>query len=150
MTRSSVLGNATRIEAGSDDDRSFAAELSQAVAGAFRLVLRLPDGREIELPESLVKLLQASADELSAGKSLILLASEVVLTPSEVGELLGLSRPFVARLLDHGQIPSTFLPGSRHRTVRLEDVLKFQAQRERHLEGRRRIGEIVEEEDLPY
>jgi hypothetical protein len=30
----------------------------------------------------------------------MVLATEICLTPAEVGELLGLSRPFVARLLD--------------------------------------------------
>ncbi|WP_433227139.1 helix-turn-helix transcriptional regulator [Microtetraspora malaysiensis] len=43
--------------------------------------------------------------------------------------MLGLSRPFVARLLDEREIPSQHLPGSRHRVVRLTDVLEFQAQR---------------------
>jgi len=37
-----------------------------------------------------------------------------------------LSRSFVARLLDAGEIPSEHLPDSRHRVVRLADVLEFQ------------------------
>ena len=52
-----------------------------------------------------------------------MLATEVRLTPAEVGELLGLSRPFVVRLLDAGEIPAEHLPDSRHRVVRLADVL---------------------------
>jgi len=113
-------------------------------------VLRLPDGREIELSSALVRILQASADELSAGHAVTVLATEVLLTPAEVGDLLGLSRPYVARLLDQGQIASEYLPDSRHRVVRLADVLEFQARRERRREGRRRIVETVESDDLPY
>lgn len=149
MARSSVLGNATRVEPGPDDRRS-ATSLSRAVAGATQLVLRLPDGREIELSSALVRILQASADELSAGHAVTVLATEVLLTPAEVGDLLGLSRPYVARLLDQGQIASEYLPDSRHRVVRLADVLEFQARRERRREGRRRIVETVESDDLPY
>ncbi|WP_405141535.1 helix-turn-helix domain-containing protein [Sphaerisporangium sp. NBC_01403] len=64
--------------------------------------------------------------------------------------LLGLSRPFVTRLLDEGEIPSQRLPGSNHRLVRLADVLEFQERREHRAEGRRRIMEVAEEADLPY
>jgi excisionase family DNA binding protein len=49
-------------------------------------------------------------------------------------ELLGLSRPFVARLLERGDIPSELLPGSRHRRIKLEDVLAVQ---DRRVEARR-------------
>jgi hypothetical protein len=149
VARSNVLGSATRVEPGPEDRRS-ATSLSRAVAGATRLSLRLPDGKEIELPEALVRILQASAEELSAGHTVMILASEVLLTPAEVGDLLGLSRPYVARLLDQNQIASEYLPNSRHRTVRLTDVLEFQARRERRREGRRRIAEAVESDEFPY
>lgn len=149
MARSSVLGNATQVEPG-PDDRTSATNLSRAVAGATRLILRLPSGEEVELPDALIRILQASADELSAGHTVTILASEVLLTPAEVGDLLGLSRPYVARLLDQGQIVSERLPDSRHRVVRLADVLKFQAGRERRRAGRRRIVETIESEDFPY
>jgi excisionase family DNA binding protein len=113
-------------------------------------VLRLPNGLEIELPEAIVRILRASADELSAGHAVTVVSSEVLLTPAEAGELLGLSRPFVARLLDQGQIASEYLPNSRHRVVPLASVLEFQARRERRREGRRRIAAVIEDEDLPY
>lgn len=149
MARSSVLGNATRVEPQAAD-RASAAEVSRAVTGVSDVVLLLPDGREVALPEALVKILLASAGELSEGHAVTVLPSEVRLTPAEVGELLGLSRPFVARLLDAGDLPSEYLPGSRHRVVSLADVLAFQARRERRRSGRRRIAEIVESNDLPY
>jgi excisionase family DNA binding protein len=149
MARSSVLGRATQVEPGAEDKVS-AAAVSQAASGVAELVLRLPDGREIVLPASLVKVLAATASELSAGHAVTVLASHVRLTPAEVGELLGLSRPFVARLLDGGEIPSEHLPGSRHRVVQLADVLDFQARRERRRTGRRQIADVVESADLPY
>ncbi|MEZ5266204.1 MAG: excisionase family DNA-binding protein, partial [Acidimicrobiales bacterium] len=76
--------------------------------------------------------------------------SDAVLTPAEVGELLGLSRPFVTRLLDDGEMPSERLPGSKHRRVRLEDVLAFAERRDRRRDGRRKIAEVVAAEELPY
>ena len=149
MARSSVLGEATRVEPTSDD-RDRAAEISRVASGVSQAILRLPGGEEIALPESLVTVLVASAGQLSQGHGVTVLATEVLLTPAEVGELLGLSRPFVARLLDAGEIPSERLPDSRHRVVRLADVLDFQVRRERRRAGRRRIADAVDAADLPY
>lgn len=148
MARSSVLGSAVRIQPG-PGDRESARELSEAVAGATELTLRLPDGGEFQLPAALVEILRASARKLSEGNTVTILASEVLLTPAEAGELLGFSRPYVARLLDQGQIPSEFLPNSRHRVIRLEDLLDFQTRRDRRRAGRERILDATQSEDLP-
>lgn len=149
MARSSVLGAATQVEPGLND-RDRAAAVNRAATGVSEATLRLPDGEEISLPASLVAVLRASAGQLSQGHGVTVLATEIRLTPAEVGELLGLSRPFVARLLDTGEIPAEHLPQSRHRVVRLADVLEFQARRERRRAGRRRIADAVQAADLPY
>ena len=106
--------------------------------------------RQISLPRSLLRLVISVANNLAAGRAMMSIPAEVTLSPAEAAELLGLSRPFVARLLERGDIPSTFLPDSRHRRVRLEDVLTFQARRERRAEGRRRIADIAATAGLPY
>lgn len=149
MSRSSVLGAATRVEPGAADRDQLAA-VNRAVTGVSEATLRLPSGQELPLPASLVAVLLASSGQLSAGRGVTVLATEIRLTPAEVGELLGLSRPFVARLLDAGTIQAEFLPGSRHRVVRLADVLTFQKQRDRRREGRRRVADAVEAAGLPY
>jgi excisionase family DNA binding protein len=87
--------------------------------------------------------LRVTLDDLMDG-------AEVTLTPTDASELLGLSRPFVARLLDRGDIPSELLPESRHRRIRLEDVLAFQVRRESRAEGQRRIADVAGTADLPY
>ncbi|WP_159941677.1 MULTISPECIES: helix-turn-helix domain-containing protein [unclassified Nocardiopsis] len=148
--RSSVLAGAPRIEPGAGARSVARKVVREAADRGSRLVLKLADGDELTLPESLVKILLASASELSEGRAARVLASETSLTPAEAAELLGLSRPFVVRLLDAGEIPSERLPDSRHRVVRLDDVLEFQARRERRREGRRRINEAVESAELPY
>jgi excisionase family DNA binding protein len=149
MARSSVLGDATRVEPRLDD-RESAAAVRRLATGVTGLSLRSPDGQEIALPPSLVTILLASAGELSEGHAVTVLASEVMLTPAEAGELLGLSRPFVVRLIDAGDLPAEHLPGSRHRVVRLSDVLEFQKRRERRRTGRRRVAEAIEDAGLPY
>ncbi len=112
-------------------------------------MLRTADGTEISLPQSLLRLVVSAASSLAAGRAVMAIPAEVTLTPAEAAELLGLSRPFVTRLLERGDMPSELLPDSRHRRIRLEDVLAFQARREQRAEGRR-IADIAATADLPY
>ncbi len=69
-------------------------------------------------------------------------------TAAETADLLGLSRAFVAGLLDDGTIPSQILERGDRRGVLLSDVIAFQERRARMGEGRRRISEIVEADSL--
>jgi excisionase family DNA binding protein len=151
MGRSGVLAGAERVEP-SRGERASATAAQAAVASVpgAELVLRRPDGTIVPLPSALTRLVAASLRELAAGHAVTVLPSEALLTPAETAELLGLSRPFVSRLLDAGEIPSERLPRSRHRRVRLSDVLAFQARRESRREGRRAVAEAVEAAGVPY
>ena len=151
MARSGVLKQAVQVQAGAEQSRS-AGDVADAMADepSEGVVLAFPDGRRVPLPASLVDVMRASARELSAGHAVTVLPADAVLTPAEVGELLGLSRPFVVRLLDEGTIASARLPGSRHRRIRLADALAFAEQRDRRREGRQRVADAVAAADLPY
>jgi excisionase family DNA binding protein len=147
MARNGVLKQAVHVQPGTDQARS-ASELVDAIDHSpdAGVVLAFPDGRQVLLSDALLGLMRASAKALAEGNAVTVLPADAVLTPNEVGELLGLSRPFVVRLLDDGTIPSERLPGSRHRRIRLADVLAFAEQRDRRREGRQRIADA----DLPY
>jgi excisionase family DNA binding protein len=150
MPREGVLGQATRIDPVPADHEALDSLSAREDLGGGELVLRTVDGTEISLPSSLLRLVVSAASNLAAGRAVMTIAAAVMLTPTEAAELLGLSRPFVARLLERGDIPSELLPESRHRRIRLEDVLAFQDRRERRSEGRRRIADIAATADLPY
>ena len=151
LARTGVLKQAVQVQASADQARP-AADVAEAMAeqSAAGIVLAFPDGRRVALPESLIDIVRVSATELANGNAVTVLPADAVLTPAEVGELLGLSRPFVVRLLDAGEIPSERLPSSRHRRVRLADVLAFVDRRDRRREGRQRLAEAVADADLPY
>jgi excisionase family DNA binding protein len=143
MPRTGVVGQATRIDPVPADHETLDGLRAREDLGDGELVLRTADGAEIRLPHSLLQLVVSAADNLAAGRAVMAIPAEVTLTPAEAAELLGLSRPFVTRLLERGDIPSEFLPESRHRKIKLEDVLAFQVRRERRAEGRRRITDIA-------
>jgi excisionase family DNA binding protein len=147
MSRSSALGAATHVEPTPQDRDQLAAVLNFLAAmdaGALQLL-----GGPV-LPPALTAVVAAAATQLSQGHGVTVVASETMLTPEDVAELLGLSRPFVVRLMDDGKIPFEFKPGSRHRVVRLSDALDFQAARERRRAGRRQIADTIDDNRLPY
>lgn len=55
--------------------------------------------------------------------------------PGQLGERLGLTRPFVTCLLDDGEMPWERVPGSKHRRVRLGDLLELAICRDRRRDG---------------
>jgi excisionase family DNA binding protein len=149
----SILPRAARVEPDAAELRQIAVvaeAMHNTAEPGSRLVMQTASGRDIALPDSIVRFVAATVDDLAAGHTVLALPAETTLTPAEAAQLLGYSRPFIARLLDEGEIPAEHLPGSTHRAVRLADVLEFQARRERNAKGRRRMAEIVEQYDLPY
>lgn len=150
MARTGFIRQAIRVEP-TADQREGASAVAEALEGSTDVVLlTFPNGHQVALPASLAEVLRASAREIAEGHALTVVPSDAMLTPAETAELLGLSRPFVARLLDEGEIPSERLPNSRHRRIRLADVLAFAGRREHRREGRRRIAGAVADAGLPY
>ena len=87
-------------------------------------VVRGADGTEITLPAPLDEALGFLHDAFVDGASVTLTRHERMVTTQEAADLLGVSRPTLVRMLDHGLIPYD-QPGS-HRRLRLTDVLEHQ------------------------
>lgn len=64
-----------------------------------------------------------------------------VVTPREAGELLGVSRQYVDKLIADGRLAAQRKPGSKHRVVRVADVLELEASRRA---GADRIGATID------
>ena len=66
-----------------------------------------------------------------AGTGVILASPDESVSPRVAGEMLGVSRQLVDRMIKDGQLPATTKPGSAHRLVSVEDVRALAARRER-------------------
>jgi len=86
-----------------------------------------PRGERATLPKPLYNLLKDIVKNLADGRSLVLMPEERQLTTQEAGNLLGMSRPYVIRLLDAGEMP--YLLVGKHRRISLRDVLAFAKRR---------------------
>ncbi len=114
-----------------DDDKALAAEsmrrLSRHVRQPHRLTLQVkgktgPEG-ELVLPAGAVRLLGTILTEIARGNSVAAVAVQAELTTQQAADLLNVSRPYLIKLLDQGQIPH-HRTGS-HRRVALKDVLDY-------------------------
>ena len=66
-----------------------------------------------------------------AGTGVILASPDESVSPRVAGEMLGVSRQLVDRMIKDGQLPATTKPGSAHQLVSVEDVRALAARRVR-------------------
>ena len=82
-----------------------------------------PDGQSVELPESMFEVLLQVAAAMKAGLAVTVAPHHLTLSTQEAADLLRISRTTLVRLLETGAIP--FDKPSRHRKVRLDDLLEY-------------------------
>lgn len=88
---------------------------------------------------------RAMLDDVAHGARVVVLRAEGEVTPAKAADLLGVTRQFVDRLCEDGVLAFRRLPGSRHRRIRVQDVVDVAAEREHRRAGgdaiRAAIGE---------
>lgn len=137
MSQFSAAG-AFEIEADKADQGRL-TELAGLLDEDGNVTLVMPGGERVELPTALRQLVARGAAELASGRRVVLVPSAAELTPNQAARLLGVSRPFLVRLLDDGTIPGRRLERSRHRRVPLDGLLAYARRREARREGVNRI-----------
>lgn len=81
----------------------------------------------------------AMLDDLAHGERVVVLRTQQEVTPAQAADILGVSRQFVDRLCEDGVLAFRRLPSSRHRRIRVQDVVDVAAEREQRRAG----GEAV-------
>ena len=103
------------------------AEIRRLVQeGRTRLVG--PDGRQIKLPDTVQELLLKILKNLQGGKAVSIVAEHQDLTTQRAANILGVSRPFLVRLLEDGEIP--FHMVGSHRRIYLRDLHAYKHRRD--------------------
>lgn len=104
-----------------------------------RPALVAADGERLEIPESLYDVLRQVVEALSTGMGVNIAPLNAMLTTQEAADYLGISRPTLVRILERGEIAME-KPG-RHRFVRLQDLLTYQAQT--HDQRRQALDDMI-------
>jgi excisionase family DNA binding protein len=103
----------------------------------------------IELPAGAVALLLDILGAMASGQGVTLIPEDAELTTVQAADILHVSRPFLIKLLDEGQIP--YRKVGKHRRIRMEDVMNYKRaidqQREAVLD---QLVAEAQEQDMGY
>ena len=86
-------------------------------------------GESVAIPASVRTLLAEIARNMEAGKAVSVVAEHHELTTQRAANILGVSRPFLVRMLEDGKL-AFHMVGS-HRRVYLSDLLEYKTKRDR-------------------
>ncbi len=115
-----------------------------AASRGVEISVHVPGKSGIEtltIPASALRLLGTILTEMAQGNVITLTPIHAELTTKQAAVLLNVSRPFVCKLLDNGEIPHRKV--GRHRRVRYVDLMEY---KKRTDEARYRdLDELVEQ-----
>ena len=101
-----------------------------------------PDGKTEILPNNLYSFLLRLLADLRAGHSVTILQSRQELTTVEASKILGMSRQYLIKLLEKGEIP--FHMVGTHRRLYVRDVMTYKMKRD--LMRRETLDELAKRE----
>ena len=101
----------------------------------------------LELPHAIFRLLMEIVELMQQGKAISIVPVTQELTTQQAAEMLGVSRPFLVKLVERGEIP--FHPAGTHRRVYLTDLMQYKRKRDqlRHEAINRMAQEAVDAGD---
>jgi len=98
-----------------------------------------PDGIAEDIPIEIYGVLREVFQHLKDGQAISLIPDDTLLTTQQAAEILNISRPYLYRLLDAGEI--SFVPVGTHRKLRLADVESLRERR--RAESRKALDAIA-------
>lgn len=120
----------------SADDRQIANQLRRILAsqkaGEAKLPLTDPKTRkpvEISLTPAMSDLFLELLRHIGNGDAVTLVPIQQMLTTQQAADLLNMSRPYLIRLIEKGDIPHSMV--GRHRRLKAEDVFAYKAERDK-------------------
>lgn len=122
--------------------REATARIMPFVHEPLPLSIRIAGSEQSEsivLPAGAVALLKDILQAMAAGHGITLIPQHAELTTVEAANILNVSRPYLIKLLEAGDIP--FHKVGRHRRVRMEDLMAYMQESDR--KSRAAMDELV-------
>jgi len=122
-----ALPTAAEAAVAKTSSRALESHLQNHPSGeSLKLILNEKEGKTIDIPAAALPLLLAILQQTSSGNTVKLIPITEELDIWQVEALLNVSREYVWKLLDSGEIPYKMV--STCRRIRYEDVMKYQKQ----------------------
>jgi excisionase family DNA binding protein len=132
-SKSIPRGAAPAVVVTSTAEREAAARLSALLLQTSHRPLRVTVGSEvgesIDLSPSLLNVLETAANMVAIGADVTVLARNEELTSQQAADFLNMSRQYMVRLLERGDIASTKV--GTHRRIRAEDLANYRQRRDK-------------------
>jgi excisionase family DNA binding protein len=130
-----------------EDERQAISDLDAFYCQNNSWVVRFvgPDGEEsVELPASVAAALREVIEHMSRGAAVSIVPLHKELTTQQAAGILNVSRQYLVRLLDSGEIPHHRV--NRHRRIRFGDLMEYKERRDAHRrEGLRKLTQLSQE-----
>ena len=121
-------------------DIELAAQSSQKLAALFAkkkehepVTIHIADGEKIVLPFGAIKFLMELLSQMACGNAVTMIPVHKSLTTQEAADLLNVSRPYLVKLLEKGDIP--FEKVGSHRRIKAEDLFKYRSELQKDKEA---------------
>ena len=109
-----------------DEESTLARDSSRKLSGLMKRDLRvhIPETDEdVILPAAAVRLLVDLLSEMAEGNAVTLIPIHAELTTQQAADFLGVSRPFLVKLIDEGKLPHRKV--GTHRRVLFRDLMEY-------------------------
>ncbi|HEY9798832.1 MAG TPA: helix-turn-helix domain-containing protein [Leptolyngbyaceae cyanobacterium] len=107
----------------------------------FQPKLMGANGEAITIPKSLHQVLRQVVHAMALGKAVSIITQDQELTTQQAADLLNVSRPYLIKLLEQGEI--SYVKVGAHRRVRFDELLKYK--QERDTKRRQLLDELTAE-----
>ncbi|MEZ2228194.1 helix-turn-helix domain-containing protein [Microcoleus sp.] len=117
------------------------AQLAQILSReSAQLKLVESNGKEIIIPPSVYKLLGQVVGAMASGQAISLVLHNRELTTQEAADILNVSRPFLVKLLEKGEIP--YIKVGSHRRILFQHLMTYKQQRK--VQRRQLLDQLIE------
>ncbi|MFW9264435.1 helix-turn-helix domain-containing protein [Nostoc sp. CALU 546] len=115
-------------------------QLEHILLNQEQLKLVAGNCEEMTIPDSVHRVLCQVVQAMASGKNVSIVTHNPELTTQQAADLLNVSRPYLIKLLEQGELP--YILVGTHRRVKFEDLIKYKQQRD--TKRRELLQELIE------
>ena len=131
------------------NDEIALAQNGQKILSAKSKAKLVVNNQNVELSPAVTKILAKTLSYIAKGKSVVITPEPTEFSSQQAADFLKVSRPFLVKLLETGEIP--FRKVGKHRRVRFEDLISYKERiDEKRLKVLAKLAEQAQELDLGY
>lgn len=123
----SIRANSTPVTA-DEDERGQLSEIERLMQDEQAPKLVGASGQQLDLPAPALTLLRELVHQLAHDQAVAVVATGKELTTQEAADILNVSRPYLVKLLEQGEIP--FAMVGTHRRILVRDLLAYKRRRD--------------------